>query len=190
MQDNLHFGKTARPGVLSDTFRGPRYHLVRDGSRSAAPTLVSSLENVTMVTRQVAPAVNFKYDLAQRNIHRPVHSKSVRNSQMLELKVDSERGVVRISGMSRRARCAAASVSGWLGSSASSALPLSGRSDDTRVMVVALMALPIRCGGRPSLWVNCTVTSAFLVTFSYGQLLYVTRVLLQEPFRDVIVIRR
>jgi hypothetical protein len=94
---------------------------------------------------------------------------------MLELKRGPGRGAAGSPGMFRRARFAAASVSGWSGSSASQAPLLSGSADEISVMVVALIVLPIQ------LWHHA---SAFERLCTYGTvcgycpsvLLHVTKV--------------
>jgi len=64
-----------RPSMLGDAARRPGDHLAGHGHRPAAPALISATVDIAVIARQVATAVNFKYELAER-YGRPAHARS------------------------------------------------------------------------------------------------------------------
>src|ERR1700761_1270943 len=66
VQDDTHFPQTMTPGVLRDPLAYLADRLRRDHRRTAAPTLVGVLIDVTVVTRQVTPAVDLEDELTER----------------------------------------------------------------------------------------------------------------------------
>jgi hypothetical protein len=64
VQDNLHGAESAGIRVLSDALRGPRDHLIGDGHGTAAPALIRSFVDITMITGEITPAMHLYDELA------------------------------------------------------------------------------------------------------------------------------
>jgi len=75
VQHDLHVRKLLGRRVVSDTPCRLPDHFAGHGHGAPAPALVGGLIDITVITSQVAAAVNLQDELAQRNRHR-AHSTS------------------------------------------------------------------------------------------------------------------
>ncbi len=65
MQNHLNGRERVRSSMFGNALGCLPDHIIRDATRPVPPALISGLVYVAVITRQIAPAVHLKNDLAQ-----------------------------------------------------------------------------------------------------------------------------